>query len=242
MDGTNTRWDTTGRRGFGTTSRLPVPTAYQGWDQLRLAGPMLGVLPADGTVVAVGGDGLVLLDPTTLAVRARRLTGITPSSVALSGDGTRVAVTTTAGKVLLVDPRTWEVAATIPGLSDVAYDAWDENASRLAVVEPSRRRLTVHDATGRTLQTVPLPGEPYQVRWSANRVVTSLLDGRVAVVDAGTAHVQSVRGRRRTACCSACRRGWCSPNPSRRSRWRSPRRTGTTRRSRSSTVLCRWRR
>ena len=192
MDGTNTRWDTTGWRGFGTTARLPVPTAYQGWDQLRLAGPMLAVLPADGTVVAVGGDGLVLLDPTTLAVRARRLTGITPSSLALSGDGTRLAVTTTGGKTVLVDPRTWSVTATIPGLSDVAYAAWDENASQLAIIEPSRRRLTVHDPTGRTLQTVPLPGEPYQVKWSANRVVASMLDGRVAVIDATTARIHPV--------------------------------------------------
>ena len=172
MDGTNARWDTTGRRGFGITSRLPVPTAYQGWDQLRLAGPMLAVLPADGTVVAVGDNGLVLLDPTTLAVRARRLTGIKPSSLALSADGTR-ARSHHHGRERCCwsTPRTWEVAGTIPGVSNVAYAAWDENARALAVVEPSRRSLTVHDPTGRTLQTVPLPGEPYQVIWHREPVV-----------------------------------------------------------------------
>ena len=148
MDGTIARWDTSGRAGFGSSSTRELPSAYQGWDRTRLVGPMIAVAPHDGALVAVAGDAVEVLDPDTLRPRRRILAGPTPNALAISSDGSRLAVARVDGTVSVVDLATWATVRELVGFDGAPFIAWAPDGKRLAVIEPAAKRVSVHPLAG----------------------------------------------------------------------------------------------
>ncbi len=193
MDGTIARWDTSGRAGFGSSSTRELPAAYQGWDLTRLVGPMIAVAPHDGALVAVAGDAVEVLDPDTLGLRRRILAGPTPNALAISSDGSRLAVARVNGTVSIVDVATWATIRELAGFNGAPYIAWAPDAKRLAVIEPAAKRVSVHPLAGPERSwTASMPEQPFQVAWNGDLLAVSMMNGHVAVVDDSTGAIRRV--------------------------------------------------
>ncbi len=154
---------------------------------------MIAVAPHDGALVAVAGDAVEVLDPDTLGLRRRILAGPTPNALAISSDGSRLAVARVNGTVSIVDVATWATIREFAGFNGAPYIAWGPDAKRLAVIEPAAKRVSVHPLTGLERSwTASMPEQPFQVAWNGDLLAVSMMNGQVAVVDDSTGATRRV--------------------------------------------------